>query len=285
MNKQNIPEPDLDKILKQALKDDLPPEAEAGMNRQFLNFKRTLDPIERLAEPDGWLGIRGSLQRKILAVASAVMLILGVVMHLSGSQNALAHSIEQLKVITTVSMSLNRTAYMDCTVSNPGAVGEHSSYHVRWLASGDARMDRVSAGRAQTIWISNETISFADSDGGAVRSMPIKTMPPGSAWQPALEFMTPMLLAKHMKEQYGLMQPGDRSNTGSGEFLIVGREDQQAIEITIDSRTYLPKVLKKYALDSSRTNGDHICLMEVQFHWNQPLRDELFVPGPLAGKQ
>ena len=31
-----------------------------------------------------------------------------IVMYLSGSQSALAHSIEQLKVIITVSMSLNR---------------------------------------------------------------------------------------------------------------------------------------------------------------------------------
>jgi hypothetical protein len=213
------------------------------------------------------------------------MLILGVVMHLSGSQSALAHSIEQLKVIVTVSVSLNRAAFMDCTVLKPEAGGENTSYHVLWRANGDARVDMVSAGGAQMIWISNETISFVDSDGGAVRSMPIKTMTPGPVWQPALEFMTPTLLAKHMEEQYGLMQTGERSGAGSDEFLIVGREDRQVVEITADARTYLPKVLKKYALDSGRTNGDRVCLMEVRFHWNQPIPGELFVPGPLAGKQ
>jgi hypothetical protein len=285
MNKSNIPGPDLDTLLKQALKDDLPPEAEARMNRQFFKLKGALGRTERSAEPDEWLWMRGPLQREILTFASAVMLILGIVMHLSGSQTALAHSIEHLKVIVTVSMSLNREAFMDCTILKPGAGGEHSSYHVLWRAPGDARMDRVSSDGAQTIWIANETISFADSDGGAVRSMPIKTMTPGPVWQTALEFMTPRLLAKHMQEQYGLTQTGERGGSGSDDFLIVGQEDRQVVEITVDARTFLPKVLKKYAPDSGRTNGERDCLMEVRFLWNQHIPQELFVPGPLAGKR
>ena len=81
------------------------------------------------------------------------------------------------------------------------------------------------------------------------------------------------------------MQTGERSSTASGEFLITGREDGQAVEIIVDAISYLPKVLKKYALDSGRTNGSRLCLMEVQFHWNQTMPDLLFVPGSLATKQ
>jgi hypothetical protein len=81
------------------------------------------------------------------------------------------------------------------------------------------------------------------------------------------------------------MQIGERSGAGSEEFRIAGREDRQVVEMTIDARTYLPKVLKKYALDSGRTNGERDCLMEVRFHWNQPVSGELFVPRPFAGKR
>jgi hypothetical protein len=284
MNRSNIPEPDLDKLLEEALKDDLPPEAEARMNRQFLDLKRTLGRPESLAEADEWLWMHGLFRKEILAFASAVLLILGVVMHLSGAQSALAHSIEQLKVIVTVSLSLNRAVFMDCIVLKPGAGSENTSYHVLWRANGDARVDMVSAGGAQTIWISDETISFAGSDGGSIRSMPLKTIAPGPVWQPAMEFRTPALLVKHMEERYGLMQTGERRGSGSGEFLVTGREDRQAVEITIDARTYLPKVLKKYALDSGRTNGERDCIMEVRFLWNRPISPELFVPGP-PGKQ
>jgi len=285
MNRPKIPEPDLDKLLKQVLKDDLPPEAEARMGQQFLNLKRTLDPHGSLAEAEWpWMHWR-LFRREILAFASAVMLILGIVMQLNGSQSALAHSIEQLKVVVTISMSLNRAAFMDCTVIKPEAEGENTSYHVLWRANGDARMDMVSAGVVQTIWISDGTISFADSDEGSIRSVPLKTIAPGPVWQPAMEFRTPALLATLMEERYGLMQTGERHSAGSDEFLIVGREDRQVVEITVDARTYLPKLLKKYAPDSGRTNGDRICLMEVRFHWNQPISGELFVPGPSVGRR
>jgi len=282
MHRSNVPESDPDKILRQAFKDDLPPEAEARMNRQFLNLERTLGRPERLADVDEWPWT-GLFRKEVLAVASGVMLILGVVIQLSSSQSALARSIEQLKVIVTVSANLNRAVFMDCTVLQPEAGGEEASYHLLWRANGDVRVDRM--GGAQTIWISDETISFAGSDGRSMRSMPLKVVAPGPVWQPAMEFRTPALLATNMEERYGLMQTGERSSAGSGEFLIIGREEGQAVEITIDARTYLPKVLKKYALDSSRTNGDRVYLMEVRFLWNRPIANELFVPGPLAGKR
>ena len=98
MNGPNIPEPDLDLLLKQTLKDDLPPEAEVRMNRHFLNLKRSLENHEDLAERDnGWIWVHGVFRKEILAFAAAVMLILGAVMHLGGYQSALAHSISRLQ--------------------------------------------------------------------------------------------------------------------------------------------------------------------------------------------
>jgi hypothetical protein len=297
MNKTNKEEPDLDKILKQAFKDDLPSEAEAAMNRQFLNLKRRLDRPENVAEggartrrgvvywPHRWLQASMAFRQEILAFASSIMLILGIVMHLSGSQSALADSIEQLKVMGTISASLNRVASMDCIVLKPEAEDGNTSYHVFWSrANGDARVDMISPGGAQTIWISGETISFSGSDGGPIRSMPLRSISPGTVWQPAMEFRNPALFTKHMTERYGLMQTGGRSAAGSGEFLIIGREGPQAVEMTVDAKTYLPKVLKKYALDSGRMNGDRVCLVEARFRWNQSIPGELLVPGQSAGK-
>jgi len=297
MNKTNRPKPDLDKLLKQAFKDNLSPEAAAAMNRQFLELKRRLDRTENAAEggngtrrgvvywPDRWLQTRMAFRQDIFAFASAVMLIMGVVMHLSGSQSALADSIEQLKVMVTISASLNRAASMDCIILKPETEVGNTSYHVFWRrVDGGARVDMVSPGGAQTIWLSGETISFSGSDGGSIRSMPLRTIAPEPVWQPAMEFRSPALLTKHMEERYGLMKTGGRRAAGSGEFLIIGREGSQAVEMTVDAKTYLPKVLKKYALDSGRTNGNRVCLMEARFHWNPSIPGELFVPGQSAEK-
>jgi hypothetical protein len=284
MNRSNFQEPDLAKILKQGLKDDLPPEIEARISRQFLNFRRTLDQPGCIAAAAAWSWMHGLFRKEILAIASAILLILGIVMQIGGPQTVLAHSIERLKVVAAVSMSLNRTAFMDCTIMKSGLSGERIYYHVRWRANGDARVDMVSGGSRQTIWISKETISRSSSDGGSIHSMPLTTIAPGPVWQPAMEFRTPAALAKNIEEQYGLMQTGAKSGAGSGEFLVLGREDRQAVEITVNAGTYLPKALKKYAPDSGDTNGSRVCLLEVQFHWNQPSPGELFVPGPLPEK-
>jgi hypothetical protein len=284
MNRNTISGTDPDKLLKQAFREDLPPDAEARMRRQFLNLKRNLDRPECSIEADAWSWIHRVFHKEILTLVSVVLLAMGIVMQFSGAQSALAHSIGQLKVIMTISMNLNRAVSMDCTVLKPAVGGENSSYHVRWRANGDVRVDRDSGADAQTVWLSEEAISFAGSDGSLIRSMSLQTITPGPAWQPAMEFKSPAHLAKDMEGRYGLMQAERIHNTGSAEFLIVGHEDRQTVEITIDERTYLPKALKKYALDSGRTNRDRICLMEARFQWNQPISDELFVSGPQAGK-
>ncbi len=278
MNKTNIHEPDLDNLLKRALEDDLPPEAEARMSRQFLGLKRGLYQTEPLPQPDGWLWVRGKFRKEILAVASMAMIILGLVMQLSGSQNTLAYSIDKLKVIVTISDGLNRASSMDCAVMTPSADGGKTSYRIRWRAIGDVRVDMDSASGAQTLWISDETVSVTGPGGGDVRSMPISTLTPGPVWQPALEFVSPRTLAKHMEEQYGLMQSVGRSSIGTDEFLIVGQEGQQDVEITVDEKTYLPKSLHRYSHDLDRINGERKCILEARFLWNQLIPAESFSP-------
>ena len=268
MDKTNIPEPDLDNLLKQTLKDDLPPEAEARMKQHFLNLKRNLDQLEEPAEQDTrWQWVRRAFPKEVLAFASAIMLILVSVIYLSGDQSALANSISRLKVIIDISARLNRTTSMDCSVLKSGAGGENSYYRIRWGASDITRVDRESNdGVQQTLWISNTAV------------------PPDPVWQPAMEFLTPTILARHVEGPYGLMQAGLRDAAGPDEFLLVGRENQQAIEIAIDKRTYLPKTLRKYLPDSG-TGEARNCVLEVRFLWNRAIPEELLIPRPAAGKR
>ena len=81
------------------------------------------------------------------------------------------------------------------------------------------------------------------------------------------------------------MQTGRRSGDGDDEVLLVGQEDQQAIEIAIEERTYLPLTLKKYRLDLVRAGEERRCVEEVRFRWNQPIPRELLIPKYPAGKK
>jgi len=233
-----------------------------------------LDPAPSLQpkpEPD-----IGQLQARPIAVipsprlatvlTTAVVLILCGVTLLNGKQSILANSIAQLKVIVDVSAVLKRTTSMDCFVFMPGSRSE-KSYRVRWSASSITRVDRESTGGVrQTLWISNTTV------------------PPDPVWQPSMEFLTPTILARHFEGSYGLMQTGQWKDAGSNEFQLVGREDQHAIEIAIDGRTYLPKTLRKYLPDSG-TGEARKCVLEARFLWNRPVPEELMIPRLVARKR
>ena len=55
MNNRKVPDPDWDTLLKQVLKDDLPPEAEARLSRHFFNLKSRIDRLEQPAgQGTGW---------------------------------------------------------------------------------------------------------------------------------------------------------------------------------------------------------------------------------------
>jgi hypothetical protein len=222
-----------------------------------------------------WRRACRAFQQEILAGASVLMLILGVVMQLGGSQSVLADSVERLAVMATVSGSLHRATSMDCTVMKRNAGEETTGYRLRWSASGVTRIDMDSAkGTKQTVWISKETASVADHKG-EVRSMAIGALPP--EWQPPTEYLTPAILAQRL-EEYGLTRAERQSVAQMGEFRLAGQEDQQAIEMSVDAKTGLPIRLKNYLPESSRMGKKRGFLEEVRFQWNKPIPQELLVP-------
>ena len=233
---------------------------------------------------DRWLLKCGAFRQEILAFASTVMLILGVLMQLVGGQSVLADSIERLKAMSIISGNLQRAISMDCIILKPSVRDENSRYRVRWNTAGVTRVDVDSTnGKGQTLWISNGTVSVADDEDGTVRSMAITTIP--SEGQTPIEFLTPMTLAQQMKERYGFMQSELQNGAEPHEFLLIGQEDQLIIEIAVDAKTYLPTMLKKYSSDSARTGKEWNCIEEVRFQWNKPIPPELLVPRLSALKR
>ncbi len=202
-----------------------------------------------------------------MALSAAVVLILCLVSLFNGKQSVLANSISQLKVIMDVSAILNRATSMDCSVLKSNTGSEDSFYRIRWNKRGITRVDRESSdGVQQTLWISDTTV------------------PPDMVWQPAMEFLTPAILAGQMEGPYGLMRTGQWDGAGRNEFLLIGRDKQQVIEIAIDEKTYLPGTLRKYLLEPGKGNARK-CVLEARFSWNRPLPEELLIPRPAAGKQ
>ena len=286
MNRRNIAGQGLDSFLKQTLKDDMPPDAEARMYRRFRALENDLTLRAARAESRRGLWGRGIFRKEIMAFASAVLLIAGGVLHLGGNQSALAHSLAGIKAVVTVSSVLLRAASMDCVIVNRDPGQAPSSYRVRWGASGVTRVDMQSVnGLERTLWIRDETGPKALYEGISMRPAATPVTPADPVWKPALEFLTPAALAEHMEARYGLVQAGHRDETGRNEVLLVGRDNQQVIEIAVDVTTYLPITLKKYRQNPGGAGAEQTCVEEILFQWNQPIPAELLTPKvPAASK-
>ena len=286
MNEKNIPGSGLKGFLSQMFKDDLPPEAEARMQRHFCRLESVLVRAEAQVKTHRCQWAHIMLRKEVLAFASAVMLIAGGVMHLGGNQSVLAHSIGRVKTVLTVSAGLRRATSMDCTVLKPGDGDAQSSFHLRWTARVATRVDMEAGGRSvRTLWIPDASVSTALYAGIASRPAASAAIARDVLWQPALEYVTPVLLARHIEERYGLIETERRSGDGVDEFLLIGQENQQVIEIAVDVGTYLPLTLKKYRLDLVRAGEERRCVEEVRFRWNQPIPRELLIPKYPAGKK
>jgi len=222
-------------------------------------------------------------RQEILALASAFMLILGVLMQLGGSQSVLADSMERLTVMAAVSGSLHRATSMDCTVTKLDAADERVEYRLRWNTAGVTRVEMTSSGgTGETLWISNGTISAVDDEGGTVRSTSITNML--SKWKAPMEFLTPAAIAQHM-ERFGLRQADSQGSEQPGELVLVGQEDQQVVEIAINTGTGLPIAIKKYLPAPVGMGKGLAGFEEVRFQWNKAIPQELFIPGLSANKK
>lgn len=232
---------------------------------------------------DRYLKACGMFQREILAFASALMLILGVVSQVRGSQSVLADSIERFAVITAVTENLHRAKSMDCTILEQAEEHERYQYRLRWNTAGVTRMEMISSGGTeQTLWISNGTISAVDDQGGRGRSTSITNML--SKWKAPMEFVTPAAIAQRL-ERFGLRQADRQGSEQPGELVLFGQENHQVVEIAINSRTGLPIAIKKYLPAPVGMGKGLAGFEEVWFQWNKPFPQELFIPGLSAIKK
>ena len=230
-----------------------------------------------------YLKVWRMFQREILAFASALMLILGVVSQVRGSQSVLADSIERFAVMTAVTENLHRAQSMDCTILEQTEEHERYQYRLRWNTAGVTRVEVTSpGGTQQTLWISNGAISAVDDEAGRGRS----TSPTDvqSKWKTPMGFVTPAAIAQNL-QRFGLRPADNRGNAQPGELVLLGQDNHQVVEIAVNSRTGLPIAIKKYVPTSVGTAKEPAGFEVVRFEWDEALPQELFIPDLSAIKR
>ncbi|MCP5108082.1 MAG: hypothetical protein GY950_32140 [bacterium] len=269
---QNSQDQGIDQLLKQTLRDDLPPEVENGMKRQLNLFREKMDERDevRTSLPDRLFSLfsgfswddfkpaRVIFSRGALAFASLLMLVVGSLMQMSGSPSVLADSISTrnaaLHTFNRVIISGNS---MECTVEAPGEGEKAITYSIQWLEGGGCRARAVIPGEPveKTLWINKgEDVHRIDDPV----FLPVRNLL-------SLSRFTGILGGKWELKQY--RREGECEY---GTFYITNPDDGTRVEMTADLCTWLP-VSMEMSLPQR---------LEVHFSWSVSTSSLLIASGP-----
>ncbi len=278
-------EHEVDSLLKEVLKDDLPSGTELRMREQLSEFRRALETSDGLhvARSAGWwrcpavlahwLTQHRLLRKQVLVYVSAVMLATGVMIHAGGYQSALADSISLLRISMSISEQIRLATSMDCAIKVQAPGTEATSYRIRWVRDGRTRVDFEAPTVAQRIvWIIQGNITEFDFATGS----PVQAANPEPLLHASIEtLLSPAGLARKIDESWQL-QPAMKQHTPD-RLVFVDRQDRAVIEIRFDRRSNLPVRLNRKSPQVNGTGGPAIT---AEFSWNQPMAADLMIPRP-----
>jgi hypothetical protein len=284
-------EHDVDKLLKQVLKDDLPPEAELSMKKCLDAFRHRMESFDDTHEESRrawwrlpsmsaqWPPGRGLFRKEALACLSAVMLAAGVVIHLGGYQSLLANTISLLKMSVSLTEQLRLARSMDCVISMPALGSLAPVYRIRWIRDGHTRMDVESPhGLERTLWIFQGSVTVFSYESGRSSTTP----PAPDLQEPLPALVSPNDLARRLSETWQL-QPEKKRHHGSS-LVFIDRRDGAVIEVYFDRNSYLPISLDIKPPKANGKGGPGGVATTAVFIWNQPIEPELLVPSLKSGR-
>jgi hypothetical protein len=292
MKEENLNEKKIDKFLKKALKDDLPPEVERKMKRQLTEFRERIETKRAHRETETasflWRLLSGQrvewgqymLKRGVVALASIIVVVLGIHMQTTGAQGGLAESLTALGTSASVFSQVRGVESMECLINIHDKNKETLQYSIQWLPPNKtrARLEKPGEIPFQTMWIKDQEIAIVDHANGTIRNIENMEKIKDSPFQPILDFLSPSLVEEKLQGQWILKQFKQQEDHEWGIFDVINLEERTRMEVTINMSTHLPVTLKKIVLDPSRARGEGAIFINVSFKWNTPIPLDLMVP-------
>lgn len=292
MKKEDSEKFEIDDLLKQTLKDDLPPELESSMKKQLILFRKKIEKPEqqRREETNGalrrlfqWGGLkwmRWMLKKQVLAPASIIMVVLGAVLQITGPSSVLAESISLLKTSVIVSDRVSHAGSMECSMEVPAENEQYYEYFIQWLSPNLTRVQvkKPNQDIIKTVWISDDKITIADHATNILRRAEKVGQIDAPEFQHALGLLSPHGLVEQMEGKWQLKQYKQHGDCEWGTFTVAIPEEKTILELTVDLCTFLPTSLKKFLADPKKENGEGKILMNVNFRWNKSIPPQLMLP-------
>jgi len=287
---------DVDGLLKDALHDDLPAEAERRMQRRLAEFK---EMIERSAQHHAtsparfWQrlfpskerpsAVRWIFNKQALAFLSIFMLAVGGFLQATGHRSALAESLTSLRTSVSVADSIRQPGFMECRVQMAAKEGVPSDYVIRWTQPGITRVDVHRAGEVrETLWITNGDVVIVDHLKNLRQRFASLKQIQDSVFQPVMGFLSPAALAENIDQRWQLERFEQETGRHQGTLIFVNHEKGSFLKMIINHDTFLPVQISKL-LPGAEKAGPGEEVMRIDLAWNQPDSSQWMIP-PTIGK-
>jgi hypothetical protein len=287
MKMQKSSQHPIDTLLKQTLKDDLPPEMERRLKirlRQFLvktekhersqfNFSRNVKNffVDRILEWKWGGHYIKSAALTFAAVTFIVLLAAAILVPVTGSPGLLAESFSTLTTSLYVSQQISRVIGMQCFVEAVTGQGETLTYSIKWTPD-RTRVQFMNPEKfiVKTLLVENGHATIIDKTNNAVRYGKGLEYMDDLQFQPIIDFLSPVNLKESLQ---GKWRPGsDRQQGDCGEdtFSLVNRGEKGAAEVWVDMCTFLPVRMIKYHPNPTHAGKGKEIAMSVDFIWQTP---------------
>lgn len=291
MKEEKPQEVDVDGLLKDSLKDDLPAEAERRMQKRLADFRAMTEESGRrpatstarfwqrlFISKDRPAGVRWIFNKQSLAFLSIFMLAVGGFLQATGHRSALAESLTSLRTSVSVADSVRQSGFMECRVHVAAEEGVSSEYVIRWIQPGTTRVDVQKAEEVrETLWITNGDLAVIDHLKNVSQKFARLEQLKDSVFQPVLAFLSPALLAENLEQRWQLERFEQESGSHQGTFTFTNHEKGSILKMIVDLGTFLPIQISRLH-PSTEKGGPAEELMRLDFTWNQPDSSQWMIP-------
>jgi len=290
MKKEKPRNVDVDELLKDALKDDLPSEAERRMQRCFSQFRERIEQPEKGPETNAsafWqklfglkdrIWVRRIFNRAVLAYSSVFMLAFGAFFQATGHHSALAVAFTSLETSVSVADSVRRSGFMECRAQMSVKDGAPMNYIVRWLPPNTTRVDAQRGEDVrETLWITSDGVVIVDLLKNTSQKFDSLEQIHDSLFQPIIGFLSPAMLAEGMDQRWQLRRFEQEIGSHQGTLIFINHENVSVLKMVVDLDTFLPVYISK-SHSSGEKGGRDEEVMRIDFVWDQLDSTQWMIP-------
>jgi len=283
MKEEKPREVDIDGLLKTALEDDLPAEAERRMQKRLAEFRTRIERPEQ--EPEArparfWqklfgsgyqpAGVRWIFNKQALAFLSIFMLAVGGFLQAIGHPSTLAENLTGLRTSVSVADSVRQSGFMECRVHVPAQGGVPSDYVIRWIQPDITRVDVQRAEEVrETMWIELGDVVIVDHLKKISQKLANLKQIQDSVFQPVLRFLSPALLAENIDQKWRLERFEQKNGSHQGTLTFTNHEKGSSLRMIVDLDAFLPVQISRSG-PSGEKGGPAEEVMHLDFTWNPP---------------